>query len=168
MQEEKIFSALSEEKKVLKFILNPRNWFERLLFKFKILKRVREVNISPINYGSRAKYSKYALRLDLQKIGKGVSATRASLLIADQHTNDLVMALAIAIHNKPFSDPPKWMVRELYYLSEKRQSELFEFLKDCINVESFLSSIILINGMSLQTEEIIAPENQKESQGLTK
>lgn len=168
MQEEKIFGALSEERKVFKFILKPRNWFERILFKYKILKQVREVEISPINYGSRAKYSKYALRLNVQKIAQGVSATRAGLLMSDKHTDNLVMAIAIAIHNDPFTEPPKWMIRELYYLSEATQMELFQFLKDSINVESFLSSIILINGMSLQTEEIIAPENKKESPESTK
>lgn len=168
MQEEKIFSALSEERKVFKFILNPRNWFERILFKYKILKQVREVEISPINYGSRAKYSKCALRLDVQKIAQGVSATRAGLLMSDQHTDNLVKAIAIAIHNNPFTEPPKWMIRELYFLSEETQMELFQFLKDSINVESFLSSIILINGMSLQAEEIIAPENKKENPVSTK
>ena len=168
MESEKVFEALSEERKIFKFILKPRNWIEKILFKYKILKQVREVEISPINYGSRAKYSKYALKLDVQKIAKGVSAMRASLLLADTYSDDLIKALAIAIHNDPFSEPPNWMIRELNYLTQTEFDDLLKFLTDSIDVQSFLNSIILINGMSLQTEELIAPENKKESPVSTK
>lgn len=166
--QEKTFEALSEERKVFKFILNPRNWFERILFKFKLKKQFREVEISPINYGSRAKYSKYALRLDIQKIGNGVSATRTALMVGDGYTDDIIQAIATVMHNDPYSNPPNWMIRELHYLTQEKLDELLKFLSASLDVQSFLSSIILINGMSLQTEEIIAPENKKESQGNTK
>lgn len=165
MTNEQFSEALSEEPKVFKFTLSSRNWFEKLLFKWKIKEQIKTIEVSPITLGARARYSKYALKLDVFETGKGVSATRAGLLMADKHIDDIVKAIAIVIHNKE-TTPPSWMVREIYKMDQNDMIEIISFVVKSVNTDSFLNSIISINGMSLQTEEIIAPE--KENQGNTK
>lgn len=163
---EKIFEAVSEEARDFSFNIRPRNWFERMLKKLGLFKAKRAVSISPIKFGTRAQFSKHAIKLNVQAIGKGSSVTRTGLLIADNHMEDLTMALAIAIHNDPFSKPPKWLQRELLGITQSELDVLIAILLKNQDVQSFLNSIILINGMSLQTEEIIAPE--KENRESTK
>ncbi len=153
-----LFESFAEKPLEFTFTLEPRNWFEKLLFKFKIRPRVRVVHVKPITFGARALYSKYALRLDVDKIAKDVSKTRAHLLVSEK-IDDLVMAIAVVLNNKE-SVPPRWMLREIRNLSQVELNDLLLFVQSSIDTDSFLSSIISINGMSLKTEEIIAPENE--------
>ncbi|KGE14618.1 hypothetical protein [Sphingobacterium deserti] len=159
MNDNKIFESFAEKPLEFTFTLEPRNWFEKLLFRFKVRPNVRVVHVKPITFGARALYSKYALKLDIDKIAKDVSKTRAQLLVSE-HIDALVMAIAIVLNNKE-SVPPKWMLREIRNLSQVELNDLLLFVQASIDTDSFLSSIISINGMSLKTEEIIAPEESE-------
>ncbi|WP_282638094.1 hypothetical protein [Sphingobacterium thalpophilum] len=165
MTGQKILGAFSEDKKVFTFTLEPRNWFEKMLFKFGLKERIKQLPVSPITLGARARYSKYSIKLDVGEVGKGVSATRAALLMSLNHTDDLIMAIATVINNKD-ENPPAWLVRALRNATQNDIDELIIFMTNSVDIMSFLNSIILINGMSLQTEEIIAPEKQKDLEGI--
>lgn len=159
MNNEQFSNAFSEDKKVFTFNLTPRNYIEKLLFKWGLKQQTIRIETAPICLGARARYSKYALRLDVLEIAKGFSATRAGLMMADKHTDDLVMALAIVINNQD-ALPPSWMLREIRKLNQNEVNDLIQFANKCLQIDVFLNSIILLNGMSLQTEELIAPENE--------
>ncbi len=159
MNASRINDAIAEDKMEFTFHLKVSNWFEKLLVKFKLRSLKKIVYISPITLGSRFRYSKYALQLDVLENGKGLSAERTGLIMSKKHTDNLVMAIAIVIHNCE-SKPPKWMVREIRNLNQNQLLELIGFVKKSLDTDSFLNSIISLNGMSLQTEEIIAAENE--------
>lgn len=165
MTNDQFNEAFSEEKRAFTFILEPRNWLERILFQLGLKEKVKQVYISPITLGARSRYSKYALRLDIDKAGKGVSLTRAGNQLSAQYIDDLIMAIAVVLHNKE-SAPPAWMIKELRKLTQVEIDGLLLLIARSIDTTSFLNSIILINGMSLQTEEIIASD--AESPGDTK
>ncbi len=161
----KICEAFSEKKVRLVFKRTPKNFISKLLFKIGIQKQNIAYDVTPTTLGTRALFSTYIKNIDLEQLSKDLGYKRLESLIFEKDCNDLFTGLAVIIHNKQ-SDPPKWLIEEIRCLDNDALLAIIAIVNDMLDTKSFMNSIISIVGMSLQTEEIIAPEKQKDLEGI--
>lgn len=164
MSSKKIFSAISEKSKTFTFDIEPTNFFCKILQKLKIKPLKRTIEVKPIKYGVRAVCATYVNSMSFDKYSNK-SISNATSQFAENELNNLFMYLAYVLWNKE-SMPPSWLIKGVRSKDQAGIDEIIEFVKSSLDTQAFLNSIISLVGMSLQTEEIIASEN--ESQEHTK
>lgn len=141
---------------LLRFDVKPKNWFERILQKVGLMPKKRVIEVRPITLRSRLNYSKHVNRFKKHEGSmKSLSLDAFHNLVVEDISEDIVKALAIAIHNEN-SNPPKWLYDFIWSLNQSELNAILEILRKHLDVEGFLVSIISMTGMSLQANEIIA------------
>ena len=122
-----------------------------------VLRRSKSWTVQPTRLGAFMDICKVLLRISLTQEEMERSTLEMALKYGALHGEDLLDALAIAIHNKE-GKPPRRIKRILR--RNVNNAQLLGLLKTVIgllNVNPFTTSIILISGMSLlKRPEIIA------------
>jgi|GEM_PF-1256095 len=163
-QKSEIYSTLSEEPMEITVPWVPRNLWDRVKKLIGRHGKTRTLTITPITLGSRERYAKYAVELEIDKFAPNITSDRLHNIVASGKMRFLNMCIATVIHNKK-SVPPKWLLRTIENLTINETLEVINVLKISIDVNSFLTSIISITGMSLEPVEIIASEEERKTPG---
>lgn len=131
-------------------------WHEKLLQFLRLKSKKVVIPIYPVRLGTRERFSKAILRAskynnDAQNLTLGAFHN----LVASDLTEDVIEALAIAIHNQK-TKAPEWLKNVIRELTQTELDKLIEILYNSLAVDRFTTSIIALTGMSLQPSEIIA------------
>jgi len=152
----KQFAALSGRASPVALPIPPRGRFHRAMQKLGLAPRTRTFRAVPITCGARARCASFLNRATLDGYAD-LSVQRAAMLFAANRTDDLVSALAAALWNRD-EDPPEWLIKAIRNADQPRIDGITAILRESINASAFLESIISMTGVSLQPEEIIAPD----------
>jgi len=159
ISQNKLFRALSEQSKEFRFPIEPKNWFHKILQKSRLMPKQHVLHVSPIRYGVRGYCASYINSPSFDKYAKGNTVFKAASLFAEHESNNVIMFLACVLWNKE-EIPPTWLIKAIRALDQQSIDEIISFAHESIDSQSFLNSIISMIGVSLQPEEIIAPENE--------
>lgn len=159
-----IFGAFAEKSKAFVFKIRPKDWKDKFLQLVGLQPKERTLYVSPICLGARSLCSTYINKLSFDKYSNN-TVFRAGTELAEHESKNLIMFLATVLWNKK-STPPSWLIDCIEQMNQDDLDQVIEFAFESLNTQAFLNSIISMTGVSLQTDEIIAPE--KESQESTK
>lgn len=155
-----IFKTLSEESTELVFEIHPKTWLEKTLIKFRIKKNpTAKLLIKPMYMGTRFRCMKYLSDIpNISDIDKDTPIQQIDIIVS-KRGELLIQAVACMIHNQE-SEIPESIIDTIKIMDINTFNTAIQCLKEGLQTESFINSIISVLGMSLQTEEIIAPENE--------
>lgn len=151
-----IFGAFAEKGKEFTFEIKPKNLIEKILQKANIIAKTKTLNVKPIRLGVRSICATYINHVSFDKYSNN-TVFKAGTLLAQHETENIVMFLAYILWNKE-STPPNWLIRCIRSMDQQSVDELILFAFESMGTQGFLNSIISMTGVSLQPEEIIAPE----------
>lgn len=164
--QDNIFIALSEKGKRITFEVEPSKWFHKTLVKLKLKKNPTiTLKLKPLNMGTRFRCMDYITGIpNVMYMDKNIPLPEIDEIVS-QKSDNIIKAVACMIHNKP-SEIPQRIIKIVQLMDIDTFNVIVQYLKESLETQSFLNSIIYIKGMSLQTKEIIAFD--KESQERTK
>jgi len=132
--------------------LEPKNYIDRLLIKWKIKNQVVRYPLRTILQSNRVRIAEKAVKLpkDFFKDNEGLFAAALdnSLIIND----DLIYIVAVAIQNNR-NEPSKKLLNRLKWLDDTTFYTVFDEALSMLDLQSFLKCIALIIG----TEPLIKP-----------
>lgn len=162
ISQEKIFSAFSEKGREFVFPVKPKNWLDKILQSSGLKPKEKVLQVTPIKLGVRAICSTYINKATFDKYSKN-SVFKAGSLFSENELDNVILFLAYVLWNRE-DKPPLWLIEGIRSLDQAKIDEIINFAHESLDTESFINSIISMTGVSLQPEEIIAPE--KDSRGL--
>lgn len=170
MTDQQILSASANAitQSELKLVIDkvPTNLLQKAMLKLKLTPRKHVYNIKPLYFGALIKVSQLILTLpeSLSESTTEATATAIYSLIANHgHTVTTVIATAIQNNDMPVSEHfIKQLLREL---TAPEMYRCLSIIYKQLNVESFISSMVLVRGMNIiptkktnleEPEELIA------------
>lgn len=158
-QKQAIYKAKAELPEPLEVPFVPKNIWEGAKGWFGLNPSSRQIHIKPITTGARERYTIHASVLDLEDLRNDTDdIVLLHTKAVSKRTHEFIMCLCVAIQNndKPVED---WLYKTVRLFNQQHIDACVAILSEQINVQGFLKSIILVTGMSLKPEEIIASES---------
>lgn len=146
----------SDRAVTLSFDYVPKGWLDRMLIKVGVKPKKITVEVKPIRLGQRERMAKYAEKLDWGKYSD-TNLIEAGHKFSIENTGNLIECLAIALNNTD-SEPAESLKRSIRALNMEEFDYCANLMASMMDTKRFLSSTILISGMGLKAEEIIASE----------
>lgn len=147
----KASKIFADEPKTIDIPIEPRNWIEKLLIKYKIKKGFVSYPIRKILYGNRERIASRAVNFpdDIITSGNVLEALfKASLEIND----DLLYIAAVAVQNDRY-EPSKALLDQLKWVDDSVFADILDKSLSMFDLQSFMKSIVLIKGTVLTSEK---------------
>jgi hypothetical protein len=145
--------AITEKSELITVIIKPKNWFEKLMMKVGLMKRVKVFEISPILVGNRFRVSTVALKISNDIFTDGKVDVNKCWEAIRLHTDDYLYVVAVCIQNNK-NEPSKALIEYLRWLPDNQFFRLLNTSLSMAGLPSFMSSTLLIKGSNVLT----APE----------
>lgn len=163
---ERAAETMLDEPIVIEISVEPRNWLEKMLMRFKIKPRVLTYIVDGIKLGTLIRLSRYLLQMnynDRPADGDGVLPWAYKGII--DNTELAVKVIALAIHNKPTAVPDglERLIIDNFTAKDLKKTafniitkmDVFVFMNTITSIRQIQ---ILKGEVSPQPAEIIAPE----------
>ncbi len=148
MKKEEIKAKASQvfvdEPQVIDIPIEPKNWFEKLLIKYKIKKGFVSYPVRKILYGNRKRIAARAVNLPDDIFN--IENIREALFKASVEMNDdLLYIVAVAVQNDRH-EPSETLLDLLRWVDDSVFADIMDKSLSMIDLQSFMKSIVLIKG----------------------
>lgn len=154
-----ILDITTDKPTLVRLSNNVSGWFKRTLQRLKLVKKTIDIEVYPIRLGTRQRYSESISALvDFVSKHRNDNTLDPLSKITKKEIDSVIKGVVYVLHNKE-TTPPNSLIKTVSNLSSKELWQVIQFASGQLDMENFIESIISMSRMSLQTDEIIASEN---------
>lgn len=150
----KAIKTLIDSSEEITIPLLPRNWFDSFLQKIRLKKKELKFNLRKIRVGNRERIAAKLFDFPEFERDQTYIYKRVFQLTVD-HQETMNYVVAVALQNDR-NEPSKQLLDAVKWIDDKLFAYILEQAISSVDVENFLSSIVVISG----TAKLMKTENQ--------